>query len=66
MRDYQFNLELDSQYKQLLNDENNKQVQGMMVIEITSQDQQSSAVQIPKNGDKIEVYEGIVTDNPHG
>ena len=33
---YQFNLELDLQYKQLLNDENNKQVQGMMVIEITS------------------------------
>ena len=64
--DYQFNLELDSQYKQLLNDENNKQVQGMLVIEIISQDQQSNAVQIPKNGDKIEVYGALVTDNPHG
>lgn len=64
--DYQFNLELDSQYKQLLNDENNKQVQGMMVIEITSYDQQSNAVQIPNNGDKIEVYGALVTDNPHG
>lgn len=64
--DYQFNLELETQYKQLLNNENNKQVQGMLIIEITSQDQQSSAVQIPKNGDKIEVYGTWVTDNPHG
>jgi len=64
--DYQFNLELEPQYKPLLNDENNKQVQGMLVIEIISEDQQSSSVQIPKNGDKIEVHGALVTDNPHG
>jgi len=64
--DYQFNLELDLQYNQLPNNENNKQVNGMLVIEIISQDQQSNLVQIPKNGDKIEVYGALVTDNPHG
>lgn len=64
--DFQFNLELESQYKLLLNNENNKQVQGMLVIEIISKDQQSSAMHIPKNGDKIEVYGAWVTDNPHG
>jgi len=64
--DYQFNLELESQYRQLLNNENKKQVQDMLVIEITSKDQQSNAIHIPKNGDKIEVYGAWVTDNPHG
>ena len=62
--DYQFNLELEPQYKLLLNNENSKQVQGMLVIEITPQDQKS--VPVPKNGDKIEVYGAWVTDNPHG
>ena len=36
------------------------------VIEITSYDQQSNAIQIPNNGDKIEIYGALVTDNPHG
>ncbi|MCE9651952.1 MAG: hypothetical protein K8Q89_02675 [Nitrosarchaeum sp.] len=63
--DYQFNLELESQYNQLLNSENKKQVQSMLVIEITSKDQQSNEMHIPKNGDKIEVYGAWVTDNPH-
>jgi hypothetical protein len=64
--DYQFNLELESQYNQLLNGENKKQVQNMLVIEVTSKDQQSNEMHIPKNGDKIEVYGAWVTDNPHG
>jgi len=64
--DYQFNLELESQYNQLLNSENKKQVQNMLVIEVTSKDQQSNEMHIPKNGDKIEVYGVWVTDNPHG
>jgi len=64
--DYQFNLELESQYNQLLNSENKKQVQNMLVIEVTSKDQQSNEMHIPKNGDKIEVYGAWVTDNPHG
>jgi len=64
--DFQFNLELEPQYKQLLNNENNEQVQGMLVIEIISKDQGTNTMHVPKNGDKIEVYGAWVTDNPHG
>jgi len=64
--DYQFNLDLEEQYKKLLNQENNKQVNGMLVIEIIPKDQQSRLIQIPKNGDRIEAYGAWVTDNPHG
>ena len=64
--DYQFNLLLDQPYKKLLNEQNNKQVNGMLVTEIIPKDQSSSLVQIPKNGDRIEAYGVWVTDNPHG
>lgn len=64
--DYQFNLFVDQPYKRLLNEQNNKQVNGMLVIEIIPKDQSSKLVQIPKNGDKIEAYGAWVTDNPHG
>ena len=64
--DYQFNLLLDQPYKKLLNEQNNKQVNGMLVIEIIPKDQSSNLVQIPKNGDKIEAHGAWVTDNPHG
>lgn len=64
--DYQFNLEVDSQYKKLLNNANNNQVNGMLVIEIINKDQNSSLVQVPKDGDKIEAIGAWVTDIPHG
>ena len=64
--DYQFNLVLDQPYERLLNEQNNKQVNGMLVIEIIPKDQGSKSVQIPKNGDRIEAYGAWVTDNPHG
>lgn len=64
--DYQFNLELEQPYKKLLNGENVKQVSDMLVVEIISRDQGTSTVQMPKNGDRIEVYGAWVTDNPHG
>ena len=64
--DYQFNLLLDQPYKKLLNEQNNKQVNGMLVIEIIPKDQVSNLVQIPKNGDRTEAYGAWVTDNPHG
>jgi hypothetical protein len=53
-------------YKKLLNQVNSNQVNGMLVIEIIPNDQNSSVVQIPKNGDRIEAYGAWVTDNPHG
>jgi len=65
-RDYQFNLELESQYKQLTNNENNKQVQGMLIIKIISEDQQSNTMHVPKNEDKVKVYGALITDNPYG
>ena len=64
--DYQFNLILQGPYKRLLNQVNNNQVNGMLVIEIIPQDQNSKFVQIPKNGDRIVAYGAWVTDNPHG
>jgi hypothetical protein len=64
--DYQFNVELDSQYKKFLNDANNNQVNGMLVVEIIPKDQNSSNVYIPKDGDRIEAVGAWVTDNPHG
>jgi len=36
--DYQFNLFVDQPYKILLNEQNNKQVNGMLVIEIIPKD----------------------------
>lgn len=64
--DYQFNIAINGTYKRLLNDQNNKQVNGMLVVEIIPKDQGSSLVKIPKNGDLIEAYGAWVTDNPHG
>lgn len=64
--DYQFNLVVNSQYKRLLNLENDKRVNGMLVMEIIPKDQNSTSIQIPKNGDRIEASGALVTDNPHG
>jgi hypothetical protein len=64
--DYQFNLDIENQYKNLLNQENIKQAKGMLVLEIIPKDQDSSLVRIPKNGDTIQAYGALVTDNPHG
>lgn len=64
--DYQFNLQVEDSFKKLLNDQNVKQVNGMLVVEIIPKDQSSSNVQIPKDGDRIEINGAWVTDNPHG
>jgi cell division protein YceG involved in septum cleavage len=64
--DYQFNIAVNGSYKKFLNDQNNKQVNGMLVIEIVPKDQGSPSVKIPKNGDLVEAYGAWVTDNPHG
>ena len=64
--DYQFNIAVEGPYKRFLNQQNNKQVSGMLVIEIIPKDQTSALVKIPKNGDLIEAYGAWVTDNPHG
>jgi len=62
--DYQFNVDVDSQYKHLLNDANNNEVKGMLVVEIIPKDQNS--VYVPKEGDRIQAVGAWVTDTPHG
>ena len=64
--DYQFNLALEQPYRRLLNQVNDKRVNGMLVIEIIPKDENSSLVQIPKNGDRIQAYGAWVTDNLAG
>ena len=64
--DYQFNLAVTQPYSKLLNQANKQQVNNMLVMEITSSDQNSTKVQIPKNGQQIEAIGAWVTDNPHG
>lgn len=64
--DYQFNVDVDSQYMHLLNDANNNQVSRMLVVEIIPKDQNSSNVYIPKNGDRIQAVGSWVTDKIHG
>jgi hypothetical protein len=64
--DYQFNIDVQPEYKHLLNNENSKQVNGMLVVEIIPKDQSISGITIPKDNDTIQVYGAWVTDNPHG
>jgi hypothetical protein len=63
--DYEFNLDVEQPYKKLLNAENDKQWHGMLHVEIIPIDQNSSSVEIPKNGDKIEVYGAWVADRAY-
>jgi hypothetical protein len=63
--DYEFSLDVEQPYKKLLNDQNNLHRNGMLVIEIIPKDQNlPTTVQIPKNGDRIEVHGTWVRDNP--
>ncbi len=61
--DYEFTIDVEQQYKKLPNDQNNAHWGGRLVIEIIPTDQNLRTVQIPKNGDKIEVHGAWVTDN---
>lgn len=62
--DYEFSLDVEQPYKKLLNDQNNSHRNGMLVVEIIPNDQNLPAVQIPKDGDRIEVHGAWVTDHP--
>lgn len=61
--DYEFTMDVDQPYKKLLNEQNNSHWGGRLVVEIIPKDQSLPAVQIPKNGDRIEVHGAWVTDN---
>ncbi|HEX2615384.1 MAG TPA: hypothetical protein VHL10_07810 [Nitrososphaera sp.] len=60
--DYEFSLDVEQPYKKLLNDQNNSHRNGLLVVEIIPNDQNLPDVQIPKDGDRIEVHGAWVTD----
>jgi hypothetical protein len=62
--DFEFSLDVEQPYKKLLNDQNNSHRNGMLVVEIIPNDQNLPTIQIPKNGDRIEVHGAWVRDNP--
>ena len=64
--DYKMYLEVENGYKNLLNEENDKKVNGLLVIEIIPEDQDSSMVEIPKDGDRVRVVGAWVTDEGAG
>jgi hypothetical protein len=59
--DYEFSLDVQQPYKKLLDDQNNSNRNGMLVIEIIPNDQNLPEVQIPRNGDRIGVHGAWMT-----
>jgi len=57
-----FFLDLDQQFKFLLNDRNNQETAGLLVIEIVPQDQTIPGVFLPADGDRVHVWGTWVTD----
>src|SRR5215212_2250904 len=64
--DYKMYLEVENGYKNLLNEENDAKTDGLLVIEIVPEDQDSSMVEIPKDGDRVRVVGAWVTDEGAG
>jgi len=59
-------LDVEEGYKRLLNDENYEKTNGELVVEIIPDDQGSSSVQIPDEGDRVRVVGAWVTDEGAG
>jgi hypothetical protein len=64
--DLKYRLDVGDEYKDLLNEENDEKANGMLVIEINPNDQDSSMIEIPEEGDRVRVIGAWVTDNPDG
>jgi hypothetical protein len=64
--DLKYLLDVGDEYKYLLNEENDKKANGMLVIEINPKDQDSRMIEIPDEGDKVRVVGAWVTDDPDG
>jgi hypothetical protein len=64
--DLKYFLDVGDEYKHLLNEENDEKANGMLVIEINPNDQDSSMIEIPEEGDRVRVVAAWVTDNPDG
>jgi hypothetical protein len=62
--DYKLYLDVEDNYKYLLNEQNGKRANGLLVVEVIPKDQESSSIQIPDDGDRIKVVGAWVTDDP--
>ncbi|MGV8107601.1 MAG: hypothetical protein ACP5OH_07500 [Nitrososphaerota archaeon] len=63
---YVFFLELDDQFKFLLNERNNEDTAGLLVVDIVPQDQTIPGVFLPVDGDRVHVWGAWVTDTLEG
>ena len=64
--DYKFFLNLDEQFKFLVNEKNDEKTDGFLVVEIVPPDQGNGGVILPKEGDRVHVWGAWVTDKPKG
>jgi hypothetical protein len=64
--DYKFFLNLDEQFKFLVNEKNIEKTEGFLVVEIVPPDQQLPGLYLPKDGDRVHVLGAWVTDKPKG
>ena len=62
--DYKFFLDVDEQFKFLVNDKNNEKTEGFLVVEIVPPHQEG--MYLPKDGDRVHVWGAWVTDEPKG
>jgi len=64
--DFKLYLDVEDEYKKLLNEANDERANGLLVVEIIPKDQDSSMVDIPKDGDRVRVVGAWVTDEGAG
>ena len=64
--DYKFLLKLDDKYEFLVNDKNDEKTDGLLVVEVVPKDQDLTNVDLPEEGDKVQVWGAWVTDKPKG
>jgi hypothetical protein len=62
--DYKFFLDVDEQFKFLVNDKNNEKTEGFLVVEIVPPHQ--DGMYLPKDVDRVHVWGAWVTDEPKG
>lgn len=59
-------LDVEGGYKKLLNEENDDKTNGLLVVEVIPDDQDSSSIQTPEEGDRVRVVGAWVTDRGAG
>ena len=62
--DYKFFLNVEEPFKFLVNDKNNDETEGFLVVEIVPPHQ--DGMYLPKDGDRVHVWGAWVTDKPKG